>query len=395
MLIAGIVSEYNPFHLGHAALIKQIRLAGATHVVAAMSGNFVQRGEPAILSKWARTRQALLCGVDLVIELPLPWALAGAEKFAYGSVSLLDALGVDLLGFGSECGNIKELQEVAQALLSHDFRGELHRELKRGVTFARARQAAIASHFGETKALLLAEPNNILGIEYLKALHRLDSKISPFTVNRVGAGHNGLTPQSGIASASYIRKLIQTNCECSEFMPKPAADVLTQELQSGRAPASILRIERAVLAGLRRLEPNQLLSFPDVGEGLENRIYSAVRSATSLGELYDLVKSKRYTHARIRRIILSAFLNLSAAAGEGLPPYLRVIGFNSRGKEILHTAKSTTKLPIITNSSDILSLDRKSKNMVELEGKSTDLFALCMPVPSPCGLDLTTGIISI
>lgn len=395
MLIAGIVSEYNPFHLGHAALIDQIRLAGATHIVAAMSGNFVQRGEPAILSKWARARQALLCGIDLVIELPLPWALAGAEKFAYGAVSLLDAIGVELLGFGSECGNVQELQEVTQALLSPDFREELHRELKRGVTFARARQTAIASRFGNEKALLLEEPNNILGIEYLKALDRLGSKTKPYTVRRIGAGHNGQKPQSGIASASYIRNLILNNRECSEFMPKPAADVLTQELQSGSAPVSILRIERGILASLRSLGPKELLSLPDVGEGLENRIYSAARNATSLEELYNLVKSKRYTHARIRRIILSAFLNLSAAAGEGLPPYLRVIGFNARGKEILHTAKLTTKLPIITNSSDILSLDRKSRNMVELEGKSTDLFALCMPNPSPCGLDMTTGIISI
>ncbi len=395
MLVAGIVSEYNPFHLGHAAHISQTRLAGATHVVAVMSGNFVQRGEPAVLSKWARARQALENGADLVIELPLPWALSGAERFAYGSVALLDALGADLLSFGSECGNAAELERAARALGSPALREALRSGLKDGSTFAKARQSAIHSLCDEKTALLLREPNNILGIEYIKALHKLGSKMTPFTIQRIGAAHDAPQAESGIASASMIRSLIQSGGDFAAHMPKAAADILKAEISSGRAPADILRIERAILAKLRTMSREEFGSLPDVSEGLENRIYAAVRKASTLEELYDSVKTKRYTHARIRRIILSAFLGLNSSLSDGVPPYLRVIGFNSRGLEILHSAKMTTKLPIITNSSDILSLDSKARNMIELEGRSADLFALCMPHAAPCGLDMTTGIISV
>jgi predicted nucleotidyltransferase len=395
MLVAGIVSEYNPFHFGHAALISQTRLSGATHVVAVMSGNFVQRGEPAVLSKWARTRQALQCGVDLVVELPLPWALSGAEKFAFGSVALLDALGVDMLSFGSECGNIGGLEHAAQALLSPALREALQDELKHGTTFAKARQNAICRLFDEDTARLLADPNNILGVEYLKARDKLNAKMVPFTIKRVGAAHDAAQPDSGIASASHIRSLIQNGGEYTGLMPKPAADILHAELKAGSAPASLARIERAVLAKLRTMSREEFGGLPDLSEGLENRVYAAVRKATALDEVFDLIKSKRYTHARIRRIILSAFLGVSASMSSGVPPYLRVIGFNARGIEILHSTKFTTKLPIITNSSDVLSLDNKAKNVVELEGRSSDLFGLCIPNIAPCGLDMTSGIISV
>jgi predicted nucleotidyltransferase len=395
MLITGIVSEYNPFHLGHAALISQTRLAGATHIAAVMSGNFVQRGEPAVLSKWARARQALQCGVDLVIELPLPWALSGAEKFAFGSVALLDALGADTLSFGSESGNISDLEHAAQALLSPALHEEIQSELKQGTTFAKARQTAICRLFDEKTAQLLGEPNNILGIEYLKAAIKLKSKMNPFTMKRIGAEHDAQQTENGIASASHIRSLIQSEGNYAALMPEPAAEILKSEIAAGSAPACSDRIERAILAKLRTMSREEFGALPDISEGLENRVYAAARKATTLDEVFDLVKSKRYTHARIRRIVLSAFLNLDSSMSDGIPPYLRVIGFNARGIEILHSTKFTTKLPIITNSSDILSLDSKAKNMVELEGRSTDLFALCMPNAAPCGLDMTTGIISV
>jgi len=395
MLVSGIVSEYNPFHLGHAALISRTRLAGATHIVAVMSGNFVQRGEPAMLSKWARARQALQNGVDLVIELPLPWALSGAEKFAYGAVGLLDALGVDLLSFGSECGNITDLESAAQALLSPALHEAMQNELKHGTTFAKARQNAISSLFGEKISLLLKEPNNILGIEYLKAIHRLNAKIKPSTIMRVGAAHDTTQSEYGIASSSHIRSRILNGDDYSSWMPESAAALLNNEIMAGNAPASLCLIERAILAKLRTMNREEFAALPDISEGLENRVYAAVRKSTTLDEVFDSIKSKRYTHARIRRIVLSAFLGLNSSMSSGIPPYLRVIGFNARGIEILHSVKLTTKLPIITNSSDIFSLDKKAKIMVELESRSTDLFALCLPNAAPCGLDMTTGIISV
>ncbi|TQI65960.1 nucleotidyltransferase family protein [Clostridium sp. KNHs216] len=395
MLVAGIVSEYNPFHNGHAALVSETRKAGATHVAAVMSGNFVQRGEPAILSKWARTRQALENGVDLVVELPLPWALAGAEKFAYGGVALLDAMGIDLLSFGSECGRTEDLYKAERALGSGELREKIRSELKSGATFAKARQNAVAGLFDEETAELLSEPNNILGIEYLKALRRLNSGIEPFTVRRVGAAHDAQASEGFVASASQIRRMMRSGEDFSPLMPLSCAETARREIRAGNAPADLALIERAVLAKLRTMGPDRFAALPDISEGLENRVYAAVRRAGGLEEAYSLIKSKRYTHARIRRIILSAFLGLDASMSAGIPPYLRILGFNQRGTEILHSMKGRAALPVITNSSDIFSLDKNGKNMLELENRATDLYALCMPKIAPCGLDRTTGIISI
>ncbi len=395
MLVAGIISEYNPFHLGHAALIEQTRQAGATHIAAVMSGNFVQRGEPAMLSKWARTRQALANGVDLVIELPLPWAIAGAEKFALGGVSLTDALGADRLSFGSECGSAEELQKAAAALTSPLLREELQSELNRGITFARARQNAVEHLYGAETALLLAQPNNTLGIEYMKALHKLGSSAEPFTIRRVGAAHDAQDDIEQIASASRIRRAAANGEDFTGLMPSSSALIFRQEMENGSAPASLQRMEPAVLAKLRCMSKDEFAALPDISEGLENRLYSAVRGATSLEEVFALTKSKRYTLARIRRIVLSAFLGVTADMSRGAPPYLRVLGLNANGAQILRRAKSIKKLPIISHSSDLLLLDKPAENMLELENRTTDLYALCMPKPGPCGLDKTTGIATV
>jgi predicted nucleotidyltransferase len=394
MLSAGIICEYNPLHPGHAELIERTRRAGATHMAAVMCGNFVQRGEPAVLSKWARARQALASGIDLVVELPLPWAVAGAEKFAMGGVFLLDAMGADLLSFGSECGSAERLEHAAGLLLSPKMKTALRASLNRGETFARARQKAVGLLAGAETEALLREPNNILGIEYLKAKKRLGSGIRPFTVKRAGAAHDADGAGDEIASASQIRRLIFSGGDYACRLSAPCAAIVRREIDAGRAPAGLAPVERAVLAKLRGMGPRELAALPDISEGLENRIGAAVRKARSLEELYLLVKSKRYTHARIRRIVLSAFLGLDASMGDGVPPYLRVLAINEKGREILRQAKEKAKIPIITNSSDILFLDSSAKNMLELECRATDLYALCMPKAGPCGLDRTEGIIT-
>ncbi|HEX2986366.1 MAG TPA: nucleotidyltransferase family protein [Caproiciproducens sp.] len=395
MLIAGIISEYNPFHLGHEALIQSTRAAGATHIAAVMSGNYVQRGEPAVLSKWARARQALLNGVDLIVELPLPWAISGAEKFAFGGVSILDALGADRLSFGSESGDAQELAGIADILLSEAFRREIRMEVQTGLSFARARQNAVARLCGPEKASLLEKPNNILAIEYLKALQTIPSPMIPFTISRVGPGHDSEKTLQGIASASQIRSLLHKGEGYSELMPQSAAAILQEEIRSGRAPSSLSRMERAVLAKLRVMNRNEFAQLPDVREGLENRIFDAVQKAYTLEEVYRLSKTKRYTHARIRRIVLSAFLGLTSDMCEGVPPYIRVIGLNSRGAEILRLAKQKNKIPVISHASDVFALDNRARNVFELESRATDLYALCLPKAAECGLDRTTGIISV
>lgn len=395
-LISGIVSEYNPFHLGHAALIKKTRSVGVTHIVAVMSGNYVQRGEPAILSKWARTKTALLNGVDLVIELPLPWAMSGAEHFAFGGVFLLSALGcVDSISFGSECGDAAKLKQLASVLLSSQLKPALQAQLKGGATFAKARQAAVSMLCGGDTAELLENSNNILGVEYCKALLKLNSPITPFTVTRIGAQHDETKDDETILSSSHIRDLVRSGKDAAAYLPPASARVLADEIKAGLAPTDTAKLETAVLMKLRGMKREEFALLPDVSEGLENRIYQAVREAESLTDLYDKVKSKRYTHARIRRLIFSAFLGLQNDRIPKTPPYIRVLGFNENGKEILHIAKSTTKLPIITNSSAILSLDNSAKNVFELECKSTDIFALSLPRIQRCGLEMTTGMLTV
>ncbi len=346
MQIAGMICEYNPFHLGHLALVEETRRQGATHIAAVMSGNYVQRGEPALLEKRMRAKQALRCGVDLVVELPLPWAMSTAETFARGGVFLLDCLGADVISFGSECGNAALLIKAAKDLLC-------------------------------------------------KALLSQSSPMRVFTMQRVGASHDSFTSDAETASASYIRSLAAGGMDFAPYMPVPAAEILQAELDAGHAPASLERMERAILAKLRTMEPEAFVCLPDISEGLENRLYAAARKAASLEELYALVKTKRYPLARIRRLVLSAFLGVTNALTQSFPPYVRILGMNPRGAEILHVSKMTTKRPIIANSSDILSLDNIAQNVIELESQSTDVYSLFLPNPSPCGLEWTAGICKV
>lgn len=395
MQIAGIICEYNPFHLGHLALIRETRRQGATHIAAVMSGNFVQRGEPALLEKRARAKQALLCGADLVVELPLPWAMSSAETFARGGVFLLDCLGAQTVSFGSECGDAAALAGLAELLLSPALQPVLREELAGGATFARARERAVERLAGPEAASLLQSANNTLGVEYCKALRTLRSPMRAFTMKRVGAAHDSHEADAGTASASLIRSLVLHNGDYARHMPAPSAEVLRAELASGRAPASIERMERAILAKLRAMRPEEFARLPDVSEGLENRLAAAVRTAATLQELYAAVKTKRYTLARVRRLVLSAFLGIDQTIAKGLPPYVHLLGMNRRGAEILHVSKVTTKRPIVVNSSDILSLDNAARNVIELESKSTDLYSLFLPNPGPCGQEWTAGICKI
>ena len=241
----------------------------------------------------------------------------------------------------------------------------------------------------------MQNPNNILGIEYCKALNKLNSKITPFTIKRIGAQHNEKSESEAVPSSSQIRELILAGKNVSPLLPPAAAQILANEIACGNAPANAAKLETAVLSKLRCMSREEFGRLPDISEGLENRIYHAVREAVSLDDLYDKIKSKRYTHARIRRLIFSAFLGLLKDSIPPAPPYIRVLGFNESGKEILHLAKSTTNLPIITNSSAIFSLDKHAENMFELECTSTDVFVLSYPHVRQCGLEMTTGILTI
>jgi predicted nucleotidyltransferase len=399
--IAGIVAEYNPFHNGHAYHIERtkdpVTGCGATHIVAVMSGNFVQRGEPAILPKSERVSAALAGGADLVLELPLPWAMASAETFSYGAVSILDSLGcVDILSFGSESGDLDLLSKAADALESDRFSGLLRLYLDMGISFPDARQRAVREIAGNKIASLFKSANNILGIEYLKALRMLNSNIQPFTIQRFGAGHDEELPVGDIASASAIRRMIYAGRveNAASFLPLTTRNIIHKSLQDGRCPVDIALIERAVLCALRLLSPEDYAKLPDVSEGLENRLYEAARKSGSLEELLFAVKTKRYPLSRIRRIIMAGFLGLKAGHENRKPPYIRVLGFNRRGSEILNLAKNS-KIPLVSRASRFETLGGYTREVFEREAKAADLYSLAAPKAIPCGSEYTYKIIKV
>ncbi|WP_283607129.1 tRNA(Met) cytidine acetate ligase [Faecalispora anaeroviscerum] len=390
-LISGIVAEFNPLHLGHRYLMEQAKRSSPGGVAVVMSGNFVQRGEPSAFYKWPRALAALRCGADLVLELPVSFSVAGAERFAFGAVSVLNALGcVDRLVFGSESGDVETLSLIAEALLSRRFEGEVKSRLTFGVPFAAARQAAAAELLG-APATLLKEPNNVLGIEYCKALLRTGSSMRPRTVQRIGSPHDApsFAPETRIASASQIRQRLLQNESFSPYVPEEVVPIFQRELEAGRAPASLLPVETAILARLRSMSREELSQLPDISEGLENRIYSSIRTSISLEQLIFSIKSKRYSHARIRRILLSAFLGLNQRELPKTPAYLRILAFNETGREMLRTIKHTASLPIVTNAGDFALLGNDAKAMFETECRATDLYSLCTPEKGPSGLEMT------
>lgn len=374
MKAAGIICEYNPIHSGHVYHIRQTRrlLGGDTAIVCVMSGNFVQRGEPALFQKHARAEAAVRCGADLVLELPLPYALSSAEGFAYGGVFLLHALGcVTHISFGSEAGHIAPLLAAARTLDKPETLLCLKEELQKGVSFAAARTEALRRVLGEGAQVLLT-PNNTLGVEYLRALERLKSPIVPVTVPRKGAGHDGV----GAESASYIRRRFREGEDAWGLIPEPARPVYRGEVEAGRGPVFPETLEVAVLSRLRMLPPEAFALLPDATEGLERRLWEAVSAGAGLEDIARQVKTKRYALSRIRRMLLCAALGIPAGLNRTPPPYIRVLALGERGREILAHARRTAALPVVTKPAAVRRLDGRAQEIFRLEAAATDLYTL-------------------
>ncbi|SMC76904.1 tRNA(Met) cytidine acetate ligase [Papillibacter cinnamivorans] len=383
MEAAGIICEYNPLHLGHCRHMEETRalLGGETPIVCAMSGNFVQRGDFAVLNKLSRAEAAVKSGADLVLELPLPYALSSAEGFALGGIKVLSATGmVTHLSFGSESGNLEELERAARCLLSEEFPPVLKEELSKGAAFGAARQRAAERLMGKG-AEVLRSPNNILAVEYLKALYRVGASIRPMTICREGADHDAGEPENGLFSASGLRELLLRGDEeaAARYMPEAMRDILRRETEAGRAPARVSNCERAILARLRTLTAEDFLSIPDVGEGLERRLFRAALRETSFARTADAVKTKRYAHSRIRRILLCAYLGITKDDFPEVPPYLRVLAFNERGRGLLREMKKRSKVPIVTRPARIKTLPEEGRTLFQLERRATDLYVLAYP----------------
>ncbi len=395
MHITAIVCEYNPMHNGHVYHIERTRELGSTHIVAIMSSNFVQRGEPAIISKEARTKMALSCGVDLVLELPSVWSMSTAERFAYSSIYILDKLNViDSLSFGSEEGNIDNLVEIADFLNLDSCLDKIKNFMKLGISFASSREMVIKEVMGEEYSTLISKPNNILAIEYIKALKKLDSNIKPMAIKRQGAEHDSDLEINSFLSAKQIRQYINDkNYSLERFLPKAVLDIINQEVCDGKAPSSIYNLERAILYKLRSASKDEIRNIFDVSEGLENRILSAAARSKSLDELYENIKSKRYSLARIRRVVMSSLLGINKQLVNLKPQYVRVLGFNSKGLEILKLAKDKSKIPIVTKASDMKSLNKDANLVFRSEMLAGDIYNLTLPKVFPCSYEATRKII--
>ncbi|MBQ3549322.1 MAG: nucleotidyltransferase family protein [Oscillospiraceae bacterium] len=380
-MIAGIICEYNPLHLGHVHLLQQVRKAGADTIVCAMSGNFVQRGEPALIRKHLRAAAAIDCGADLVLEIPTPWAMATAEIFARGGVSILHRAGCTHLAFGSESGDTAALQQVAQSLDNAAYPALLRQFLADGITFAAARQQAVARLTDEDTAALLSSPNDTLAVEYLRAASR-EASLTPLAIPRMGAHHHGAVSH-GIASASHVRRLVAAGQleEACSFLPSVMADGLRYEVRHGNT-AQLIRADRAILSALRQSDEETLRACDSSGEGLEHRLLRAIEEGCSLEEVLQLAKTKRYTAARLRRMAMWGWLR--PAAVPSTPPYLRVLAANDKGRQLLRKLRKEGA-PVLTKAADAAALGVEAAELMAREAGWTDLHGLCREVIPPCG----------
>ena len=383
MRAAGIIAEYNPLHSGHLRLLEAGRalLGTDTAFVCVMSGNFVQRGDFALLRKHARAQAAVESGADLVLELPLPWAVSSAEDFADGGVRVLASTGlVDHLLFGSECGDAAALERTAAALLTPAFRDQLRRELPGAVSYAAARERALGALLPE-EAALLKSPNNILGIEYCKALLRQGADIRPVTVRREGSPHDGPLTPGGHPSASALRTLLRAGERerALDLLPPAMRRAYEAEEAEGRAPVFRENSERAILARLRSMSAADFAALDPGREGVWNRLYDAVRSAATLQELLETAKTKRYAMARLRRMVLWAYLGLTPADLPADPPYLRVLAANETGCRLLSRMRRTAAVPVLTKPAQVRRLGPEARRLFELEVRAADLYTLAYP----------------
>lgn len=350
----GIICEFNPFHKGHKYLIDSIKSSNDT-VICVMSGNFVQRGEFAVFDKYKRAKAALENGADLIIEIPSVCSTLSAQGYAKAGVQILESTGVcDAIAFGAECDDTEELRRISREIIERD--NEIREELKKGISYPQARKNVINSP-------VLDSPNNILAIEYLTY-----TDLMPIAVKRIGRGHDS---DDENYSASEIRKHLRTD-EIS----------------------SMKNCESAVLYKLRMMKAEDFRLIDDVTEGLENRIADAVRTSSDLNEIYDKIKTKRYTHSRIRRIILRAFLSIDKNAPKE-PQYLHILGFSEKGRELLSQMNKNADLPIISKYSDINCQNDFIRQLYEQECKLTDIYNLGYTVPRPCATEQRSKIVIV
>ena len=373
----GVVCEYNPFHNGHEYHLREsARQTGGLPVVCVMSGDFVQRGEAALYAKHARAEAAVRGGADVVFELPLPWALASAEGFARGAVGLLGALGATTLSFGTESEDLGILDALARRLLEPEtieaIRAKMAEEPE--LSFAAARQRVLESLCGEG-ARALEGPNNILAVEYLKAISALELDIRPLAIRRLGSAHDG-AGEGSTRSASELRSLLRRGGDAAPFMPVSACEVFARDAALGRGIPAPAALETAILSRLRMCGGELFSALPDASGGLGERLRKAAAEEASLDAVYAAVKNKRLAMSRVRRAVFCAALGVREGMAAGLPPYARLLAANSRGRELLGEWKDSCAVPIITKPASVRELGGACERIFSLGAAAHDLYVL-------------------
>lgn len=439
MSVLGIVAEYNPFHNGHLYHIERSKeLCNPDAIICVMSGNFIQRGEPSIVNKWARTKMALLSGVDLVIELPVVYSMSSAEFFSYAAVKLLNSTGVvNHISFGSETGTLEQLELIRDILLEEpiEFKLCLKDELSKGLSFPVARSKAIVKYLeGSTNQFkqVLTGSNNILAIEYLKALKLLKSNIKPITIERSTNSYNQTELSGNISSATSIRRNLQMSMDnqnvptnltfpqkehskpvlssieskktsqISISMPKTSLDILNGEFLQGKGPIFSSDFENIILSSLRTIPLQQIETLPYVSEGLENRLKSFAEKSSTIDEFIDSIATKRFATTRLQRSVFSILTGLTHSEFEyfnqnGGPQYIRILGHNEKGRKLLSQMRKKASLPLITKFANHNNVNEIGKKLLEKEIIATNNYVLAYKNKDfkTGGQEFTTGPIII
>lgn len=391
MKIAGIIAEYNPFHTGHAYHIqKTCEKSGADHIICVMSGNFTQRGEPAIWDKWERARAALLGGASLVLELPFAYATQSAEGFAEGGVAILGALNcVEFLSFGVESADSGALSQAAEVLCSEPdhFKAVLRDGLQNGLSFPAARARALVCCLPETDAAIWQQPNNILAIEYLKAIVRQKSALRPLSVVRAGGGYaeSALTP--GFSSARAIRAAIKDGKALyRRYIPN-------SETLPALEPVFSEALFPFVMFQLRRMAAADIGKIYGITEGLEYRICEAAKKATDYNDLLASIASKRYPNSRIQRALLHCLFGITKhqmGMLRNAPLYARVLGVRKDATGLLSCLSEKSSIPIVTRASEF-----PENPLLDMDILATDIYSLLTKKIAPGKRDFTQRLLII
>ncbi len=396
MKTAAIIAEYNPFHNGHEYQIRKIReiLGKDTAVIAIMSGNFTQRGEIAITDKSYRAKAAVLSGVNLVLELPFPYSMSSAEFFAKSGVFIAEKLGiVDYLVFGSECGNIDIMTEIAYNMLNKDFLETVKKEEKESsdIGYPAICERVYSKLYKTTISREFFTPNNILAIEYIKVLISINSNIIPLTIKREGGNYDSLyTEGTAYQSATAIRNIISSKSDSAfDFVPKTAKKIYQDAVSAGQMPTEISRLDTAIISHFRINPPSAKTDIHDAGGGLYNRLYENSMTVTTINSLVSKTETKKYTNARIRRAIWNSYFGVTSSEIRESPKFTQVLAMDSIGRSLLKEIKKTASLSVITKPASYRGKDSSVIFQKERSNRADALFDLARKMPISGNFSLT------